>query len=86
VELRDARIRYRIFIPGCGSPPQFSGPSTHLVLKPPPRPFLSCPFLIYWLLLDAALGMGIVGAAILLLTAAAMIVNSAEWLPVCGQS
>jgi uncharacterized membrane protein YGL010W len=36
------------------------------------------PVLIYWLLLDAALGMGIVGAAILLLTAAAMIVNSAS--------
>src|SRR5713226_9515001 len=36
------------------------------------------PVLVYWLLLDAALGIGIVGAAILLLTAAAMIVNSAS--------
>ena len=36
------------------------------------------PVLIYWLLLDAALGMGIVAAAILLLTAAAMIVDNAS--------
>ena len=33
------------------------------------------PVLIYWLLLDAALGTAIVGAAVLLLSAAAMIVN-----------
>ncbi|SHK53276.1 Uncharacterized membrane protein YGL010W [Bradyrhizobium lablabi] len=33
------------------------------------------PVLIYWLLLDAALGTAIVGAAVLLLLAAAMIVN-----------
>lgn len=39
---------------------------------------LVLPVLIYWLLLDVALGMGIVGAAILLLSAAAMIVNNAS--------
>ena len=39
---------------------------------------LVLPVLIYWLLLDAALGMGIVAAAILLLTAAAMIVDNAS--------
>jgi uncharacterized membrane protein YGL010W len=33
------------------------------------------PVLIYWLLLDAALGTAIVGAAVLLLSAAAMIAN-----------
>ena len=33
------------------------------------------PVLIYWLLLDANIGIGIVGAAILLLSAAALIVN-----------
>jgi uncharacterized membrane protein YGL010W len=33
------------------------------------------PVLIYWLLLDAALGTGILGAAVLLLATAAMIVN-----------
>lgn len=36
------------------------------------------PVLIYWLLLDTALGMGIVGAAILLLSAATVIVNNAS--------
>src|SRR3981189_3760832 len=36
------------------------------------------PVLIYWLLLDAALGMGIVGPAIFFVTAAAMIGNSAH--------
>src|SRR6476620_2211761 len=35
------------------------------------------PVLIYWFLLDAALGTAIVGAAVLLLAAAAMIVNYA---------
>jgi uncharacterized membrane protein YGL010W len=35
------------------------------------------PVLIYWLLLDAALGTAIVGAAVVLLSAAAMIVNHA---------
>jgi uncharacterized membrane protein YGL010W len=35
------------------------------------------PVLIYWLLLDAGLGTAIVGAAVLLLSAAAMIVNHA---------
>ena len=33
------------------------------------------PVLIYWLLLDVALGLGIVGAAVLLLSVAAMIVS-----------
>src|SRR5580692_7422842 len=33
------------------------------------------PVLIYWLLLDAALGIGILGAAVLLLATAAVIVN-----------
>jgi uncharacterized membrane protein YGL010W len=33
------------------------------------------PVLIYWLLLDAALGTAIIGAAVLLLSAAALIVN-----------
>jgi uncharacterized membrane protein YGL010W len=36
---------------------------------------LVLPVLIYWLLLDTALGVGIVGAAVLLLSAAAMIVS-----------
>jgi uncharacterized membrane protein YGL010W len=36
------------------------------------------PVLIYWFLLDAALGLAIVGAAALLLSAAAMIVNHAS--------
>ena len=36
------------------------------------------PVLIYWLLLDTALGLGIVGAAVLLLSTAAMIVNHAS--------
>jgi uncharacterized membrane protein YGL010W len=36
------------------------------------------PVLIYWLLLDAALGTAIVGAAVLLLSAAAMIVEYAS--------
>src|SRR5258707_13342263 len=35
------------------------------------------PVLIYWFLLDAALGTAILGAAVLLLSAAAMIVNYA---------
>jgi uncharacterized membrane protein YGL010W len=34
------------------------------------------PVLIYWLLLDTALGMGIVGAAVLLLSTAAIIVSN----------
>src|SRR5262245_53442929 len=36
------------------------------------------PVLIYWLLLDAALGLAIVGAAVLLLSAAVMIVSHAS--------
>jgi uncharacterized membrane protein YGL010W len=36
------------------------------------------PVLIYWLLLDASLGLAIVGAAILLLSAAASIVSHAS--------
>jgi uncharacterized membrane protein YGL010W len=36
------------------------------------------PVLIYWLLLDAPLGMAIVGAAVLLLSAAAVIVSHAS--------
>src|SRR3979490_807762 len=38
--------------------------------------FMGCPVLIYWLLLAAPLGMGILGAAILLLSAAAVIVGN----------
>jgi uncharacterized membrane protein YGL010W len=38
-------------------------------------PLSVVPVLIYWLLLDAALGTGIVGAAVLLLAAAATIVS-----------
>ncbi|SRR5258706_14647974 len=38
--------------------------------------FMVLPVLIYWLLLDVPLGMGIVGAAILLLSAAAVIVSN----------
>jgi len=38
-------------------------------------PIAVLPVLIYWLLLDAALGTAIVGAAVVLLSAAAMIVN-----------
>src|SRR5258708_31633915 len=36
------------------------------------------PVLIYWLLLDAALGMAIIGAAVVLLSAAAAIVHHAS--------
>jgi len=39
---------------------------------------LVLPVLIYWLLLDVALGLGIVGAAILLLSTAATIVSNAS--------
>ena len=41
-------------------------------------PILVLPLLIYWFLLDAALGMGIVGAAVILLSTAAVIVNHAS--------
>ena len=41
-------------------------------------PFMVLPVLIYWLLLDAALGTGILGAAVMLLSAAAMIVHYAS--------
>jgi uncharacterized membrane protein YGL010W len=41
-------------------------------------PFMVLPVLIYWLLLDAAVGTAIVGAAIMLLSAAAMIVHHAS--------
>ena len=37
-------------------------------------PVMVLPVLVYWLLLDAAVGAGIVGAAVLLLSTAAMIV------------
>src|SRR6202045_2021181 len=40
-------------------------------------PVMVLPVLVYWLLLDAAVGAGIVGAAVLLLSTAAMIVNHA---------
>ena len=38
-------------------------------------PILVLPVLIYWFLLDAALGMGILGAAVILVSTAAVIVN-----------
>ena len=41
-------------------------------------PFMVLPVLIYWLLLDAALGTGILGDAVMLLFAAAMIVHYAS--------
>jgi uncharacterized membrane protein YGL010W len=41
-------------------------------------PLLVVPVLIYWFLLDAALGLAIVGAAVVLLSAAAAIVNHAS--------
>jgi uncharacterized membrane protein YGL010W len=41
-------------------------------------PFMVLPVLIYWLLLDAAVGTAIFGAAIMLLSAAAMIVHYAS--------
>jgi uncharacterized membrane protein YGL010W len=41
-------------------------------------PFMVLPVLIYWLLLDAALGTAILGAAVILLSAAAIIVNYAS--------
>jgi uncharacterized membrane protein YGL010W len=42
------------------------------------------PVLIYWLLLDVGLGIGIVGAAVLLLAVAGMIVNSTSTVGVCA--
>ncbi len=41
-------------------------------------PMMVLPVLIYWLLLDAALGTAILGAAVMLLSAAAIIVNYAR--------
>jgi uncharacterized membrane protein YGL010W len=41
-------------------------------------PILALPVLIYWLLLDAAVGAGILGAAIVLLSAAAVVANHAS--------
>lgn len=41
-------------------------------------PIMVLPVLIYWLLLDAALGTAILGAAVMLLSAAAIIVNYAS--------
>jgi uncharacterized membrane protein YGL010W len=41
-------------------------------------PILVLPVLVYWLLLDAALGTAILSAAVVLLSAAAMIVNHAS--------
>jgi len=41
-------------------------------------PIMVLPVLIYWLLLDAAVGTGILGAAVILLSAAAMIVHYAN--------
>jgi uncharacterized membrane protein YGL010W len=41
-------------------------------------PIMALPVLVYWLLLDAALGTAILGAAVGLLSAAAMIVNHAS--------
>jgi uncharacterized membrane protein YGL010W len=41
-------------------------------------PVMVLPVLVYWLLLDAAVGAAIVGAAVLLLSTAAMIVNHAS--------
>jgi uncharacterized membrane protein YGL010W len=41
-------------------------------------PIMVLPVLIYWLLLDAALGTAILGAAVILLSAAAIIVNHAS--------
>src|ERR1700733_15770955 len=38
-------------------------------------PILVLPVLIYWFLLDAALGIGILGAAVILVSTAAVIVN-----------
>lgn len=41
-------------------------------------PIMALPVLIYWLLLDAALGAGILGSAVILLSIAAMIANYAS--------
>lgn len=41
-------------------------------------PIMVLPVLVYWLLLDAALGTAILGAAVMLLSAAAIIVNYAS--------
>ena len=41
-------------------------------------PILVLPLLVYWFLLDAVLGMGILGAAVILLSTAAFIVNHAS--------
>jgi uncharacterized membrane protein YGL010W len=41
-------------------------------------PFMALPVLIYWFLLDATLGTAIIGAAVMLLSTAAIIVNYAS--------
>lgn len=41
-------------------------------------PLLALPVLVYWLLLDAAIGAGILGAAVVLLSAAAFVVGHAS--------
>lgn len=45
-------------------------------------PIMVLPVLFYWLLLDAALGTAILGAAVVLLSVAAMIANYASPVPV----
>ena len=45
-------------------------------------PILALPVLIYWLLLDAALGTAILGFAIILIAAAALVVHHASMLTV----
>lgn len=53
------------------SVPVFGAPTTVATM-------LALPVLIYWLLLDVPLGLGIVGAAVLLLSAAVLIVDHAS--------
>ena len=49
-------------------------------------PIMVLPVLIYWFLLDAALGTAILGAAVVLLSAAATIANHASPVTACGRS
>jgi uncharacterized membrane protein YGL010W len=57
---------------------QWSIPLVHATWAP----ILALPVLIYWLVLDVSLGVGLVGAAVILLTAAAVIVTYASSIEV----
>ena len=77
MELRDARI-WHLFLFLAAVLPLSLWPVHGFGARTTMAAIMVLPVLIYWLLLDAALGMAILGAAVLLLSTAAMIVNSLE--------